>query len=121
MVKGRSTFMLKQRAFLKVYLISMAENERLYGLQYLDTMRDDFKRFNYKPNHSEVYKSLHELLENGTLKRVKEIKKGTKLQEVVYYAIDDWDKALYYKELLKEELHRCHNLLGKAIENIYKK
>ncbi|MBR2517348.1 MAG: Replication termination protein, partial [Geobacillus sp.] len=57
-----SGFLLKQRAFLKLYLITLTEQERLYGLKLLDVLRQEFKPFGYQPNHSEVYKALHDLI-----------------------------------------------------------
>lgn len=119
MGKHTSRFMIKQRAFLKIYLIHMAEKEKLYGMKYLETIKVEFRLYGYKPNHSEIYKSLHELLEDGVLSRRKMIKEGKKLQEVIYYVIKDQEKAHLYKMQLKVELDRCHNLLGKAIADIY--
>jgi DNA-binding PadR family transcriptional regulator len=120
MGKHKSRFLIKQRAFLKIYLIYMAEKERLYGLKYLETIREEFKNFGYKPNHSEIYKSLHELLQDGVLKRIKRVKEGINPQEVVYYVIADQEKANLYKKQLKVELDRCYNMLGKAIADIYR-
>lgn len=118
--KHTSRFLVKQRAFLKIYLISMAEKERLYGLKYLETIKDEFRVYGYKPGHSEIYKSLHELIDDGILRKMKRIKEGMKLQEVIYYMIEDKGKANLYKKQLKVELERCHKLLGKALADIYK-
>ncbi|WP_088363149.1 helix-turn-helix transcriptional regulator [Bacillus cereus] len=117
--KHKSRFLVKQRAFLKIYLIYMAEKEKLYGLQFQETIREEFMQFGYRPNHSEIYKSLHELIEEGILKRMKTLKQGMKFQEVIYYRIQDREKANLYKKQLKVELDRCHNMLGKAIADIY--
>ncbi|USK26395.1 Replication termination protein [Bacillus sp. CMF21] len=115
--RSASGFLLKQRAFLKLYMIRMTEQDRLYGLKLLDVLRDEFRRYGYRPNHSEVYKSLHELIEDGVLKQVKRKKEGMKLQEVVYYKFEDYEKAKLYKKQLKTELDRCQKLLDKAIQD----
>ena len=110
-----SGFLLKQRAFLKLYMITMTEQERLYGLRLLDVLRDEFRPFGFKPNHSEVYKALHDLIEDGVLKQVKRKKEGMKLQEVVYYTFtnEGEEKAKLYKKQLK-----CKTLLLDS-EGIY--
>ncbi|SES32636.1 helix-turn-helix transcriptional regulator [Salipaludibacillus aurantiacus] len=118
--KNVSTFLLRQRAFLKLYLITLTEQERLYGLRILDLLRNDFKIYGYKPNHSEIYKSLHELMDDGILERYKKPKEGMKLQEVVYYRFKDYEEAQRYKKQLKVELDRCVGLLQKAIKDNYK-
>jgi DNA-binding PadR family transcriptional regulator len=114
-----SGFLLKQRAFLKLYLITLTEQERLYGLKILDVLRQEFKPYGYKPNHSEVYKALHDLIEDGILKQVKQKKEGMKYQEVVYYRFADggYEKAKLYKKQLKTELDRCEALIRKAIQD----
>ena len=114
-----SGFLLKQRAFLKLYLITLTEQERLYGLKLLDFLRQEFRPFGYKPNHSEIYKALHDLIEDGILKQVKMKKEGMKYQEVVYYRFADggYEKAKLYKKQLKAELDRCEALLRKAIKD----
>ncbi|KEZ50254.1 MULTISPECIES: helix-turn-helix transcriptional regulator [Metabacillus] len=117
--RSASGFLLKQRAFLKLYMIRMTEQDRLYGLKLLDVLRDEFRIYGYRPNHSEVYKSLHELIEDGILKQVKRKKEGMKLQEVVYYQFEDYEKAKLYKKQLKTELDRCQKLLGKALQDNY--
>ncbi|GMB09494.1 replication termination protein [Thermolongibacillus altinsuensis] len=114
-----SGFLLKQRAFLKLYLITLTEQERLYGLKLLDVLREEFKPFGYRPNHSEVYKALHDLIEDGILTQVKKKKEGMKYQEVVYYRFTEegYKKAQLYKRQLKAELDRCAALIRKAIED----
>lgn len=114
MGKHTSRFLVKQRSVLKGVLIVLSEENRLYGLEYKKTIYDELKMFGYKPNHSEIYKSLHELLEEGVLKRIKKIKEGKKLQEVVYYVVDDLDKAKLYKKQLKVDLDRSIGLLTKV-------
>lgn len=112
-----SGFLLKQRAFLKLYMITMTEQKRLYGLTLLKELRDEFENYGYRPNQSEIYKSLHDLLNDDILEQVKKKKEGMNLQEVVYYRFKDKKKAERYKSLLKEELKRCNRLLEKAISD----
>jgi DNA-binding PadR family transcriptional regulator len=121
MSKRSSTgFLLKQRAFLKLYMITYVEQERLYGMKLLEVLREEFKPYGYRPQHTEVYKALHELIEDGILKQVKRKKEGMKYQEVVYYQFKDYEKAKLYKKQLKEELDRCKGLIQKAISDNYK-
>lgn len=74
--RSSTGFLVKQRAFLKLYMITMTEQERLYGLKLLEVLRSEFKEIGFKPNHTEVYRSLHELLDDGILKQIKVKKKG---------------------------------------------
>lgn len=114
--RTNSGFLLKQRAFLKLYLITLIEQKHLYGLRLLDLLKSEFKDFGYRPNHPEIYKSLHDLIEDGIIYQIKEKKEGTKYQEVVYYQFtkDGREKAKAYKSLLHKEIDRCINLLKKA-------
>ncbi|OIK15138.1 hypothetical protein BIV60_10440 [Bacillus sp. MUM 116] len=52
------------------------------------------KNFNYKPNHSEVYIGLHELLEDGIITRSRIIKEGSKRKELKVYEIANMDEAI---------------------------
>ncbi|MFY4776916.1 Replication termination protein [Metabacillus sp. RGM 3146] len=117
--RNASGFLLKQRAFLKLYMITMTENERLYGLKLLDTLREEFAPIGFKPNHSEVYKALHDLIDDGILKQIRQKKEGMKLQEVVFYRFEDYEAAKRYKKQLKQELDRCQALIQKAIKDNY--
>lgn len=117
--KNANTFLMKQRAYLKVYLIKLTEEKRLYGLKILDILRDEFDDLGYRPNHSEVYKSLHELMDDGILERYKEIKQGAVLQEVVIYRIKDKSLAQLYKRQVKMDLDRGVQILQKALRDIY--
>lgn len=119
MEKSVSTFMLRQRAFLKLYLITLTEQGRMYGLQFQDILKEEFKEFGYRPSHSEIYKSLHELMKDGILERYRKVKEGAELQEVFYYQFKDRDQAKAYKKLLKTELERCAGLLQKALKDNY--
>ena len=111
----KSTFLIKQRAFLKMYLIHMAENNLLYGLEFKKKIESEFESFGYKPTHSEIYKSLHELLEAEVVTRRSRILQGKRYQEVVYYEIKNPYKAYEYKKMIREELNRCKGLIEKAI------
>ncbi|AKO93591.1 MULTISPECIES: helix-turn-helix transcriptional regulator [Priestia] len=118
--RNPSGFLVKQRAFLKLYMITMTEQERLYGLRLLDVLREEFRPFGYRPNHSEIYKALHDLIEDGVLEQVKKKKEGMKLQEVVYYRFageNGHEKAKKYKRQLKVELDRCQSMIQKAVRD----
>ncbi len=118
--KRESTgFLIKQRAFLKLYIITNIENERWYGLQLLDEMKREFKPYGFEPQHSEIYRALHDLLEDGILTRGKIKKDGSKYQEVAVYSIKDKEKAKTYKKMVKADLDRCSHLLRKALEDNY--
>lgn len=114
-----SGFLLKQRAFLKLYLITMTEQGKLYGLRFLENLREEFKPYSYRPTHTEIYKALHDLIEDGVLKREKRVKEGMKYQEVVYYVFQDRSKAELYKKQLKVELERNAKILKKALKDNY--
>jgi len=118
---NRSGFLLKQRAFLKLYMITMTEQHRLYGYRMLEVLREEFRAFGYRPNHSEVYKALHDLIDDGVLEQVKKVKEGAKHQEVIFYRFTETGKkkAELYKKQLKVELDRCNGLLRKAINDNY--
>ncbi|MBB6445263.1 helix-turn-helix transcriptional regulator [Bacillus benzoevorans] len=118
--KRESTgFLIKQRAFLKLYIITNIENRRWYGLQLLDEMKKEFGPFGFEPQHSEIYRALHDLLEDGILTRGKIKKNGSKYQEVAVYTIKDQEKAKTYKKMVKADLDRCSHLLRKALEDNY--
>ena len=119
--RNPSGFLLKQRAFLKLYLITLIEQKHLYGLKLRDLLKEEFKQFGYEPHHPEIYKSLHDLIEQGIIYQVKEKKEGKKYQEVVYYRFtkEGPELAKSYKKLLKAELDRCIGLLEKAVRDNY--
>ena len=118
--KRESTgFLIKQRAFLKLYIITNIENGRWYGLQLLDEMKKEFKPYGFEPQHSEIYRALHDLLEDGILTRGKIKKDGSKYQEIAVYTIKDKEKAKAYKKLVKPDLDRCSQILRKALEDNY--
>src|SRR6185437_3516511 len=118
--KRESTgFLIKQRAFLKLYLITNIENGRWYGMKLLDDLRKEFKPMGFEPQHPEIYRALHELLEDGILKRGKVKKEGSRYQEIAVYYIRDTEKANAYKKLIKHDLDRGYQLIKKALEDNY--
>ncbi|WP_153462665.1 MULTISPECIES: helix-turn-helix transcriptional regulator [Sediminibacillus] len=119
MERQPSGFLVKQRAFLKLYLITLIENNHLYGLKLRDLLKEEFRDLGYRPNHPEIYKALHDLIEKGILFQQKEKKEGAVYQEVVYYQFTEEgkEKAKAYKKQLKIELERCLQLLEKALKD----
>ena len=116
-------FLLKQRAFLKLYLYRTIDRSKGYGSQYLDDIRAEFKMLGYRPTHTELYKVLHELTRDGYVKREKKIKgeKGVDFQGIILYTLTQEGKAEYelYKKQMKVELERCKDLLEKALQDNY--
>lgn len=110
-------FLIKQRAFLHLHMITMTEENRLYGLRLLEVLQNDFRAYGYKPQHSEVYKALHDLLEEGILEQVVRIKEGKKRQKVMYYQFKDKEKAYTYKNVLLNDISRCIRLLEKSYKS----
>ncbi|MDQ0215514.1 DNA-binding PadR family transcriptional regulator [Oikeobacillus pervagus] len=119
MGRGESKFLVKQRAFLKLYMIRLVEENRLYGMQALDELRQTFQNFGYSPNHSEIYRALHELIDDGVLKRKKVIQEGAKYKEIVIYQFQDYEQAKLYKKQMKVDLDRSIGLLKSAMSEIY--
>jgi predicted transcriptional regulator len=119
MPRGEGKFLIKQRAFLKLYMISFIEEHRVYGLQAMDELKSKFNQFGYEPQHSEVYRSLHELIDDGIVVRRKKAIEGMKYKEVVVYELVDLEKAKLYKKQVKTDLDRSMSLLRKALEDVY--
>ncbi|MEK4029747.1 Replication termination protein [Pseudobacillus sp. FSL P4-0506] len=119
MPRGEGKFLIKQRAFLKLFMIRFVEENKLYGMQAMDELKMTFKQFGYEPNHSEIYRSLHELIDDGILKRQKKLQEGAKYKEVVIYQFADYEKARLYKKQVKTDLDRSMGLLRKALEDVY--
>lgn len=117
-------FLLKQRAFLKLYLLEIIAKQKGYGSQMLDDLRKEMKEFGYNPTHSEIYKTLHELYKEGIVTREKKIKgePGVDFQEIVIYQLTDYgvEEAKLFKKQMKVELDRCVGLLNKALHDHYK-
>jgi len=116
-------FLLKQRAFLKLYIYKTIDKNKGYASQYLGDLRKEFKQYGYEPTHTETYKVLHELTRDGLVKRERQIKgeKGVDFQEIILYSLTDEGKKEYdlYKKQMKVELERCRGLLDKALEDHY--
>jgi DNA-binding PadR family transcriptional regulator len=119
MVRKREStgFLIKQRAFLKLYILSSIEKERWYGMQLLEELKTAFKPYGYEPQHSEIYRALHDLLEDGILTRKKIVEEGSKYKEVAVYSLKNKEEAKAYKKLVKADLDRCEQLLRKAIKD----
>lgn len=116
--KRESTgFMIKQRAYLKLFILTKIGTERVYAHQIFEDLKADFKEFGFKPYHSEVYRSLQELLEDGYVKRQRKKLKTDSYQEVFLYYINDPDKVRAYKKLVKQDIERCKGLLEYAIKS----
>ncbi|PGQ88367.1 helix-turn-helix transcriptional regulator [Priestia megaterium] len=110
-------FLLKQRAFLKVFLITEIEQGRSYGLQLRDILLSHFQAYGFKPHHSEIYHSLHELTEAGILRKREELEEGAKYKKLSIYTIEDKEKAAAYKKLVKADLDRSQGLINKALSH----
>lgn len=115
-------FMIAQRAFIKVYLITMVEQQRGYGYQMLEELRQEFKSHGYSPPQSEIYRALHELVQEGVLYRTKQLKGNdprVDFQEIVLYHFTDdgAEKAKLYKKQVKTDLDRCLGILHKAVND----
>lgn len=117
-------FMIAQRAFIKVYLLTLVEKNRGYGYQMLEDMKHEFKEFGYTPPQSEVYRALHEMVQEGILYRTKRLRGNdptVDFQEIVLYHFTDSgkEKAALYKKQVKADLDRCLGMLHKAVNDNY--
>ncbi|MFC7392904.1 Replication termination protein [Scopulibacillus cellulosilyticus] len=116
-------FLTKQRAVLKLYLINLVEQDRLYGLQFLQLLRKEFEPYGFRPTHSEIYKSLHELTKEGILFRTKKLKGEGQdgFQEIVIYQFTEggYEKAKAYKKLVKQDLDRSQQMINKILRDNY--
>ncbi|MEW4369460.1 helix-turn-helix transcriptional regulator [Paenibacillus kandeliae] len=118
-------FMIAQRAFIKLYLITMVEEHRGYGYEMLESMKERFKDFGYSPPQSEIYRALHELVHDGIFYRTKQLKGNdpkVDFQEIViYHFTDDGpEKAKLYKKQVKTDLDRCIGMLNRAEADNYR-
>lgn len=116
---GSTSFVLRQRAFLKLYMLHKAEAGNLYGHQIMEDLQEHFKDLGYRPTKSEVYKSLHDLYNNELISRKPIKKQGTEMQTLYVYQIKDWEKVKAYKDLIKYELDRSVALLDRALQDNY--
>lgn len=115
-------FMIAQRAYLKLFLIGMVEKRRGYGYQMLEELKVAFRPFGYVPPQSEIYRALHELVQEGILYRTKRLKgedPSVDFQEIVLYHFteDGHEKAELYKKQVKLDLDRCIGMLNKAVSD----
>ena len=117
--KANSHFLIKQRPFIKVFLLSELEKGQMYGLQLRDIIWDEFKIYGFRPDHTEIYRSLHELTEEGYLKKFVEKVDGTKYKTVEVYKIADIDKVKAYKKLVKVDLDRSEDLIKSLKKKSY--
>ena len=100
--KRESTgFLIKQRAFIKMYLITNIENGKWYGMQLLDEMKKEFKPFGFEPQHSEIYRALHDLLEEGVLTRGKSLRKDRNTKRWLFIPLKIQRKRRPIKKWLK--------------------
>ena len=117
--KRNSTgFLVKQRLFLKAYLITFIEKGRPYGTQMLQELKEQFKPFGFSPNHAEVYRALHELMKEGVIRPDKRKLREDTFQEVTIYFLRDKEKAQSIKQQALDEFIRSHALLEQAIEDL---
>ena len=116
-------FLLKQKAFLKLYLLEIAANPRDYGSVVLEDLRAKFKPYGYSPSHTEIYKTYKELYKQGYVKKKTEIKGDPheNIQEVyIYYLTAEGKKELeVYRKLMKTELERSIGILETALKDHY--
>ena len=115
--KRESTgFMIKQRAYLKLFILTRIGANRVYGQQLIDDLRAEFKEYGFRPYHSEIYRSLHELLEDGYISRRRRKRTDDSYQEIYVYYIQDKEKVNAYKKVIKEDLERCRRLLDYGVK-----
>lgn len=116
-----NSFLTKQRAVLKVYLLNEIERSKSYGWRYTETIAA--RNANYHPTHSEIYKALHELTADGLISRHKQrvAERGSGLQEVVLYSFteDGYHRAQVYKLRVKSDLERSKRLIDSIIADNY--
>lgn len=108
-------FMIRQRAFLKLYLITEIEKGKSYGFQLQDILLAKFAPFAFEPTLPEIYRALHDLAEDDILHKGEEKVEGAKYKKIGVYTIKDKEKARAYKKLVKMDLERCDGLLRQAV------
>ncbi|TSB47050.1 helix-turn-helix transcriptional regulator [Alkalicoccobacillus porphyridii] len=116
--RATSRFLIKQRLFIKLYLLKYIEDGRLYGIQMLEQIRDRFQSEGYKPNHADIYRALHELVDSGVIKASKRKLTEDSYQEILIYYIRDTQKAAIIKEQGIKELKDSAALLKKALDDL---
>lgn len=115
-----SGYVLKQRAFLKCYMITLTEQERMYGNTIVGLLREEFSVLGYKPTPSEIYKSLHELIKQEILEPMEKIREDSERRKVIYYRIKDQERAESYKKRVYEDMVRSYRILKKGLEDNFK-
>lgn len=117
-LRTSSSFLIKQRPFIQLYVLKFLEDGRPYGIQMLEQLRERFKKEGYQPNHAEIYRALHDLVDSGVLKASKKKLSADSYQEITTYFIRDVQKAIHLKKQLINELNRSKAMLMKALEDI---
>ena len=111
-------YLMKQRAFIQLYVLTFIEEGRPYGIQMLEQLRERFRDEGYKPNHAEIYRALHELVDSGVIKASKKKLMEDSYQEITIYHIRDAQKAKQVKGELIEEVERSMDILRKTIIDV---
>lgn len=110
-------FLIKQRAVLKLYLLTLIEKKKMYGRQMLLYLREELEPYGFKPTHTELYKALHELEKDKIVRREKAPLHNHEdnYQEIVYYHLreEGRGKAETFKKQVKHDLDRSIQLLEK--------
>ncbi|MGG1263746.1 helix-turn-helix transcriptional regulator [Brevibacillus laterosporus] len=114
-------FLIKQRAYLKVYLITKIKKGRSYGLQLAKELGDEFIRDGFVPTSAEVYRSLDELVEQGIVSRHTQLQEGTEKKPIIVYKINDLHIADSYLQLVQQDLQRSQRLIEKALKDNFHK
>ena len=115
-----SVFVVKQRAFLKLYLIQLIRQGKGYGLQLQGELERKFRPYGFIPTKTEIYRSLQDLMDDGILSRVKEKKDGARYAEIAVYSILDFDKADSYTRTVRKDIERSMGLLGLSLKDTEK-
>ncbi|GAB7388038.1 replication termination protein [Bacillaceae bacterium] len=112
-------FLIKQTALLKLYLITMIENDRCYGRQFYEELTEKFKAYGFKPYPSQIYELLIDMYHDGWVKREEVKKDPDGLQKVVFYRFTDYgyEQARLFKKQVKADLDRSIGLLQKALKD----
>ncbi|WP_025731399.1 helix-turn-helix transcriptional regulator [Heyndrickxia ginsengihumi] len=115
-------FLIKQRAVIKLYLITFIEKKKMYGTQFLEEIQSQCNQYGFSPSQPEIYKALHDLYKDGIVTRKNQLKGDEGFQEVVIYQFtnDGYEKAKLYKQQIKADLDRSQDLLRKIIKDNYR-
>lgn len=115
----RYGYLIRQRAFLKLYLITELDKGKAYGQQLEQIFLQKFSAFGFQPNLTEIYRSLHDLTEEGILLKRDEVIEGAKYKKVAVYYMKDKEKARAYKKQVKDHLEQSMHILRKALSDNY--